>query len=571
MKYNRRGKVTETMGKIIMSFLLLCLGIFMPSVVMAEETDESVQYSYSEGVLTVSGKGTANKQEQLDGKPWSYYRENTKKLILQDGITAVGEEAFTKFVNLVEIQFPSKMKVIGNYAFKECSGIKELEIPKGVYRFGYSCFSDCSSLEKVSIGIAYAKTSISPFDVGVFLRDNSLREISVAEGHGFLLAENNVLFNGNKTEMYVYPNLLEGDTYQIPDGVRRINYAFRNNKNLKKIIMPDTITDINSSELYGLESLETLICSNNLKKIAGIGSCPALSNIYLPYNLELIDIGAFSGCSGLKELVVPPRCKLDSGSAYGTGIETIVLPAAMDKMDEKYLLRFTKLKKVYVMNPAMKWNESANILENDDVVFYGYENSTTVAFADKKLYSFQTIDQFPVYYAMSNNVIDKLDITVDRKSFVNGECALGKNICIKKKNPDEAVEVSVNGEIISVGADGYSCELTQPTTVQTYYKKKDVYEWSDLISEANGGEGVFFELKQNISIEDDELYYFYFKGYLNGNGYCITGIEDESNKKSFCYENQGWICNVVFDYEVCDYNEGIISKCKFSLQIKSQG
>ena len=106
----------------------------------AEETTDTVQYQFEDGVMTISGEGTANALTELDGQSRYYYKKNTKKIRLGEGISSIGNSAFEEFTLLEEIVFPSKMNTIGNYAFYGCTSLKELSIPKGVYYFGQSCF-----------------------------------------------------------------------------------------------------------------------------------------------------------------------------------------------------------------------------------------------------------------------------------------------------------------------------------------------------------------------------------------------------------------------------------------------
>ncbi len=79
------------------------------------------------GTLTVSGTG-AMKDYNYRGAPWYQSRDSIKTVVIESGVTAIGE-----------------------YAFYGCSSLISITIPEGVTSIGRSAFYGCSSLKDVSI------------------------------------------------------------------------------------------------------------------------------------------------------------------------------------------------------------------------------------------------------------------------------------------------------------------------------------------------------------------------------------------------------------------------------------
>ncbi len=108
-----------------------------------------------EGVLTISGKG---KMEDFDSwgpdahrPPWNDDKEIVKNVVIEDGVTSIGNNAFYWCTSLTEISIPASVTSIGDYAFDNCTSLASVEIPKGVTTIGHGAFWNCISLTEVSI------------------------------------------------------------------------------------------------------------------------------------------------------------------------------------------------------------------------------------------------------------------------------------------------------------------------------------------------------------------------------------------------------------------------------------
>ena len=101
-----------------------------------------------EGVLTISGTG-AMASWNWKGSPWYANKDKIESVVIEDGVTSIGANAFDGCSGLTSITIPSSVTSIGEYTFYGCSGLTSITIPNSVKSIGTSAFSGCSGLTRV--------------------------------------------------------------------------------------------------------------------------------------------------------------------------------------------------------------------------------------------------------------------------------------------------------------------------------------------------------------------------------------------------------------------------------------
>lgn len=156
----------------------------------------------------------------------SFSNSQTEEAILTEGISYIGNRAFSGCKNLHQVVLPMSMEEIGGSAFENCSslksillpmalkavgdgtfkgtGLRTLNIPKGVYWLGDGILSECESLDHITI----------PENIG-----------------------------------------------QIPARM------FENCKNLKKVELQENLFEIGEHAFFGCSSLDFLIIPDSVKQI----------------------------------------------------------------------------------------------------------------------------------------------------------------------------------------------------------------------------------------------------------------------------------------------------------------
>ena len=73
------------------------------------------------------------------------------KIELPEGITEIGDSAFSSCSALEKITIPSSVKTIGPFAFGGCKALKTIDIPEGVTEIKRGTFYDCVQLQTITI------------------------------------------------------------------------------------------------------------------------------------------------------------------------------------------------------------------------------------------------------------------------------------------------------------------------------------------------------------------------------------------------------------------------------------
>lgn len=108
-----------------------------------------------------------------------YSDENTEitNLIIPEGVTSIGESAFSQCSSLTSISIPNSVTSIGGSAFQYCYGLTSIFIPNSVTSIGHGAFAGCYLLEYVVLG-----NGITKIELQSFWNCRHLKNITIGEG-----------------------------------------------------------------------------------------------------------------------------------------------------------------------------------------------------------------------------------------------------------------------------------------------------------------------------------------------------------------------------------------------------
>ena len=212
------------MSKFIKCILLLvlitvlCCGIAMADTVTSgncgADGDNLTWTLDSNGLLTVSGTGAMNDYGYTD-VPWFEYQSTIKSVILNSGVSSIGNNAFMSCRQMTSISISDTVNSIGIGALNG-TGLTSVLIPAGV-----------SSIGERALSVNY-----------------NLAEILVADDNANFTSVDGILFTKDISELVAYPGARAGD-YTVPDGVVRIRHsAFGWCKNITAITLPASVTTV---------------------------------------------------------------------------------------------------------------------------------------------------------------------------------------------------------------------------------------------------------------------------------------------------------------------------------------
>lgn len=93
------------------------------------------------GVLSISGAGTMSDFASPADMPWVDSLTSITSVVVEEGVTSVGSNAFSGCTYLVSVNLPDSLVRIGENAFSGCTGLEKVEIPVGVTEIGLEAFA----------------------------------------------------------------------------------------------------------------------------------------------------------------------------------------------------------------------------------------------------------------------------------------------------------------------------------------------------------------------------------------------------------------------------------------------
>lgn len=183
----KRRNVMRTLSLVLAAVMILAI---LPATVQAAEVasggcGDGVKWSLDDsGTLTISmGEygGTGKMTDYAsgaggDGGGPAWDAAAVRTVVIEEGVTTVGQYAFSGLANLTSVSIPASVTSIGNYAFNSsrqlssvtfasgsaltsigqhaffnCTSLTDMTIPANVSTIGQNAFAGCTNLTRVSL------------------------------------------------------------------------------------------------------------------------------------------------------------------------------------------------------------------------------------------------------------------------------------------------------------------------------------------------------------------------------------------------------------------------------------
>jgi hypothetical protein len=304
-------------------------------------TTGTLKWTLEKRTLTISGNGEMpDYGYTMDHAPWYEYRDSIDKIVIHNGVTNIGNNAFEYYAgdyNTYSISIPATLTDIPIDAFK-CPNLTSISVeigndtyvsengvlfnktktilircpqgtrgdyvvPDSVTTIGESAFAHCKYLTSITI-----PNSVTSIGKKAFGGCWSLNSIKVGIENISYVLENGVLFNTDKTTLICYPCKKTEETYTIPNSVTTIGEnAFEGSTNLFSVKIPNSVTTIKEWAFVNCE----------------------ISSITIPESITNIGEYAFWGCERLTSIINlnPVPIAIESNVFYEKSACVLRVPA----------------------------------------------------------------------------------------------------------------------------------------------------------------------------------------------------------------------------------------------------
>ena len=290
-------------------------------------------FETDEGVITLGAFDSCENLKKVTLRTknvgeWAFARcKSLEEVVFVNDVNEIGDCAFVICPKLAKITYGGSVYKIGNEAFAYYSesgsstqtALKEIVLPDGLTVLGMNAFAGHTQLTKVKISSGALLTDLS---MAAF-NGLPISEFVVENGNRYLSSESGVLYDKNKTRLVLYPWYKSNSLFTVPSTVKTIG---------KSAFSIAKVTNVNLSNVEYIESLafaESSVASlsgyNNVKYI-GDGAFYGTNLQTLPLSDNTVYIGdeAFENSKISGTLNVPANVEYIGGLAFAnTGLTGI--------------------------------------------------------------------------------------------------------------------------------------------------------------------------------------------------------------------------------------------------------
>ncbi len=353
-------------------------------------------------VLATDGSLKAIATGAFSGADW------LTEIVIPDSVTEIGTRAFSECAALKRVAFPSGLKeicrgvfiscpsletvvlpdgleTIGSHAFAH-TALKEIVIPDSVTSLGENAFWDCGALER-----AVLSKGLTEIETGTFDACDSLREVIIPEGVKKLdvfafYARNleRIVIPSTLTQIYGRSFATSKKTIEVTvsadnpvyyaDGACLMDREGTLVKMLGQDDIPAQTTAIGAYAFFGNELLKAVQIPDGVTSIgsSAFWECTELQEVIIPESVTELGSNAFSDCKKLASVSLPDTLKTLGSSAF-SGCEllsSIDLPDGLEYIGS-HAFNKTKISSLYI---------PASVREVGGTLFYTTETITSISF-----------------------------------------------------------------------------------------------------------------------------------------------------------------------------------------------
>ena len=430
--------------------LVVTLLISMSSTAQNSGTTGPLTWDLSNGTLTVSGIGAMPDYSRDVAAPWDDLRFNIESVVIEDGVTSIGNYAFCFSPSLTSLSLSNTVESIGDFAFLVCMDLTSVTLPNSLVTIGERAFA--------TVGLTTVTIPSSVMDIGsgAFV-SSPLTSIVVDEDNPSYSDIDGVLFNKDKIVLVAYPCGKTG-AYTIPNSVTTIDESAFLYTRLTSLTIPNSVT-INKNLFSECRELTSISVDTDNPKYS-------VDDDVL-FNKNKTTLIAFP-VSKNESYTIPNTVETIGELAFSSAVFTsITIPGSVKTIENSAFYNCTKLTAIELPNSVITIGKSA-FLECDNLSSVTMSNSLTAigksAFRNTGLTSVTIPNKIKVIsdsvfyqcYSLASVTIPSSVTTIGNGAFIS-----------TKLN-----SVVIPNSVVSIGDDAFSyntslTSITMSNTVET--------------------------------------------------------------------------------------------------------
>ena len=209
------------------------------------------------------------------------------------GTVTVGDSAFDSS-SLTSVDFRTdlnRLEAVGAMAFSGAP-VRVLVFPDSLKSLGDFAFENDPHLEEVHIGAA-----LTDLETGFLSGSEAMRALTVSADNPVYSAENNVLYAKRQDGTHLVLSLASNTftEYSVRPGTVQIDaQAFRNNKVLQRVVLPEGLKVLKTGSFSNASSLTEIVVPDSLEAVDGLYST-GIEFIEFGTRIHTISENAFKG------------------------------------------------------------------------------------------------------------------------------------------------------------------------------------------------------------------------------------------------------------------------------------
>ena len=288
---------------------------------------------YEDGTLNISGTGAMKDYNIDDNQSPVINHQNVKKVVIEDGVTSIGDWAFYHCSSLT-ITIPDSVTSIGTDAF-ELSSLKTISLSCKSF-LKKSDFGEQADLVSYNHKNEITRDATEPTETDPgYSGDRYCPDCDTVLEKGYTYwIEDNLTWK-----------LYEDGTLNISGTGAMKDYSHSesnqspvfDNDIIKSVVIEDGVTSIGNSAFWSCGGLISVTIPDSVTSIGNFAfsGCVGLTNITIPNSVTCIGMKAFGGCSGLTSITIPNSVtSIDEGAfEFCSSLTSILLPDGITSIE----------------------------------------------------------------------------------------------------------------------------------------------------------------------------------------------------------------------------------------------